>query len=87
MVSTPLIPALGRQRHVDLCEFEASLVYKASSRKARTVTQRNLALKIKTRRGRRRKRRRRRRQHAHGLCRAKPQVPVLRGEVDTSPHH
>ena len=26
---TPLIPALGRQRQVDLCEFEASLVYKS----------------------------------------------------------
>ncbi|KAL6080835.1 hypothetical protein STEG23_023844, partial [Scotinomys teguina] len=25
---TPVIPALGRQRHVDLCEFDASLVYK-----------------------------------------------------------
>jgi hypothetical protein len=25
-----LIPALGRQRQVDLCELEASLVYKAS---------------------------------------------------------
>ncbi|MDP1142662.1 hypothetical protein, partial [Klebsiella pneumoniae] len=29
---TPLIPALGRQRRVDLCEFETSLVYTASSR-------------------------------------------------------
>ena len=26
---TPLIPALGRRRQVDLCEFEASLVYKS----------------------------------------------------------
>ena len=26
---TPLIPALGRQRQADLCEFEASLVYKS----------------------------------------------------------
>ena len=26
---TPLIPALGRQRQVDLWEFEASLVYKS----------------------------------------------------------
>jgi hypothetical protein len=24
---TPLIPALGKQRQVDLCKFEASLVY------------------------------------------------------------
>ena len=28
----PLIPALGRQRLVDFCEFEASLVYTASAR-------------------------------------------------------
>ena len=26
---TPLIPALGRQRQADLCEFEASLGYKS----------------------------------------------------------
>jgi hypothetical protein len=26
----PLIPALWRQRQADLCEFEASLVYKVS---------------------------------------------------------
>ena len=25
----PLIPALGRQRQADLCEFKASLVYKS----------------------------------------------------------
>ena len=25
-----LVPALGRQRQVDLCEFEASLLYRAS---------------------------------------------------------
>ena len=30
----PLIPALGRQRQMDLCEFEAGLVYRASSRTA-----------------------------------------------------
>ena len=36
----PLIPALGRQRQVDLSELEASLVYKASSRTAR-ATHRN----------------------------------------------
>ena len=40
MVGTPLILVLLRQRQVALCEFEASLVYKASSRKAR-ATQRN----------------------------------------------
>ena len=32
-------PALRRQRQVDLCEFEASLVYRVSSRTAE-VTQR-----------------------------------------------
>ena len=32
-----LIPALGRQRQVDLRDFEASLVYRASSRTARTI--------------------------------------------------
>lgn len=30
----PSIPALGRQMQANLCEFEASLVYKASSRTA-----------------------------------------------------
>jgi hypothetical protein len=37
----PLIPALGRQR---ISEFEASLVYKVSSRTARAI-QRNPVLK------------------------------------------
>ena len=37
----PLIPALGRQRQVDLCEFKANLVYKTSSRTAARATQRN----------------------------------------------
>jgi hypothetical protein len=36
----PLIPALRRQRQVDLCEFEVSLIYRVSSRKAK-ATQRN----------------------------------------------
>jgi hypothetical protein len=40
----PLIPALGRQRQVDLDEFEASLVYRMSSRTAR-ATQRKPCLK------------------------------------------
>ena len=30
---TPLIPALGRQRQVNRCEFEATLVYRVSSKK------------------------------------------------------
>ena len=37
----PLILTLERQRQVDLSEFEVSLVYKESSRIARTATQRN----------------------------------------------
>ena len=43
---TPLIPALGKQRQVDLCVFEASLVYRVSSRTARAA-QRNPVLKTK----------------------------------------
>jgi hypothetical protein len=27
---TPLVPALGKQSQVDLCEFEASLIYEES---------------------------------------------------------
>ena len=42
-----LIPALGKQKQVDLSEFEASMVYRASSRTARTVTQRNHVLERK----------------------------------------
>ena len=38
------MPALGKQRQVDPNESEASLVYKASSRTARAVTQRNPGL-------------------------------------------
>jgi hypothetical protein len=41
---TPLIPALGRQRQA---EFEASLVYRVSSRTARAI-QRNPVSKNKT---------------------------------------
>ena len=41
----PLILALRRQRQADLHEFESSLVYRASSRTAMTVTQRNLVFK------------------------------------------
>jgi hypothetical protein len=37
----------GRQRQEDLCEFEASLVYKVGFRKVRVVTQRNPVLKNK----------------------------------------
>jgi hypothetical protein len=32
-----LVPALARQRQADICEFEVSLVYIASSRTARAI--------------------------------------------------
>ena len=37
---TQVAATLGRQREGDLYDYEASLVYKMSSRAARTVTQR-----------------------------------------------
>ena len=39
----PLIPALGRQRQVDLSEFKASLVYKKSSRTPRLLHRETLS--------------------------------------------
>jgi hypothetical protein len=42
-----VIPKLRRQRQVDLCKFKASLVYRASSRIAKAVIQRNPVLKNK----------------------------------------
>jgi hypothetical protein len=42
-----LIPALGRQRQADLCEFEASLVYRESSRTPRAKTEKPCLGKIK----------------------------------------
>jgi hypothetical protein len=42
----PLIPALKRQQE-DFCEFEPTLVYKASSKIAKTVKQRNCVERIK----------------------------------------
>lgn len=41
---TPLIPVFRKKRLVDICEFEASLVYKGRSSIAR-ATQRNPVLK------------------------------------------
>jgi hypothetical protein len=41
------MPALRRQRQVDLCKFKVSLVYRTSSRTAR-ATQRNAVLKNNT---------------------------------------
>jgi hypothetical protein len=40
----PLIPALGRQRQVDIYEFKVSLVYRVNSRIPRDI-QRNPVLK------------------------------------------
>jgi hypothetical protein len=47
VVASAFIPALRRKRQVELCEFKASLVYRASSRIAR-ATQRNRVSKNKT---------------------------------------
>ena len=47
MVLPSLISSLKKQRQTDLCEFEASLVYRVSSRTGSKATQRNLVLKIK----------------------------------------
>ena len=58
----PLIPALERQRQVDLCEFEAGLVYAqstgVSSRTARAITQRKPVSKTKRKKKERKKRKR-----------------------------
>jgi hypothetical protein len=32
MGAQSIIPALGRKRHMDLCEFQASLVYTATTK-------------------------------------------------------
>jgi hypothetical protein len=37
VVIRTLIPALGRQRQVDLCELEDSLVYRMNSRTAKVM--------------------------------------------------
>lgn len=40
------VPVLERQRPVELSKFKASLVYEASSRAAKAMTQRNPVLKL-----------------------------------------
>lgn len=40
----PFSPAFGRQMQADVSEFEASLIYKVSSRTARMATWRNPVL-------------------------------------------
>ena len=42
VVALAFNPALWRQKQMDLCECEASLVYRATSMTTRIVTQRNL---------------------------------------------
>jgi hypothetical protein len=37
VVVVPIIPAFGRQRQVDICEFKASLFYRRSSRTTRAI--------------------------------------------------
>ena len=53
----PLIPALGRQRQLDLSEFKASLVHRVSSRTVK-ATQRNPILKNERERERKKERER-----------------------------
>ena len=48
VVAHLLNPALGRQRQTDYCEFEANLVYRASSRTGTKATQRNPVSKKKS---------------------------------------
>jgi hypothetical protein len=45
-----LIPALRRQRQIELCEFKASLIYRATSKTVRAL-QRDPVLKGKTKSG------------------------------------
>ena len=56
VVHTPLIEALGRQKQVDLCEFEVSLVCRVNSRTSRAVTQRDPGSKRKKEREKKRER-------------------------------
>lgn len=56
MLAHTLIPAFGRQRQVNLCEFKTSLVYILSSRTA-SATERDSVTKIRRKRQRRKKRR------------------------------
>ena len=51
----PLIPAQRRQRQADLCEFEASLVYRVSSRTTEDI-HRNPVSKRKKRKKERKER-------------------------------
>ena len=56
-----MVPAFGRQRQVDLCEFKDSLVYILSSRTA-SARERDPVSKIKRKRRRRTRQRKRKRE-------------------------
>ena len=51
----PLITAFGNQGQADLCEFEASLVYRARAKKDSKATEKNLSQKHKTKQKTRKK--------------------------------
>jgi 3-polyprenyl-4-hydroxybenzoate decarboxylase len=50
-----LIPAFRRQRQVDLCEFQASLIYTVNSRTARAIQRNPVSKKKKKERKKERK--------------------------------
>jgi dihydrodipicolinate reductase len=52
--------SLEAEVDIDLCEFEASMAYRASSRTARTITQRNQKKKKKKKKKEKKKRKRKR---------------------------
>ena len=60
-----VLPALRRESWVDLCEFKACLLYRASCRTAR-ATQSNLSQKTKGGKGRKRRERERERERGGG---------------------
>jgi hypothetical protein len=53
---TPLIPALGGGRDRQISEFEASLVYRVSSRTAKAIQRNPVSKKQTTKRKKRRRR-------------------------------
>jgi hypothetical protein len=57
---TPLFLACGRQRQGDLCEFEASLVHRVSSRTARAMQRNSASRKEKKRKEEKRREEKRR---------------------------
>jgi hypothetical protein len=50
---TPLLQGLGRQRQADLCEFEASLVYRVICKTARATQRNNISKQKQTQTNRR----------------------------------